>query len=68
MWIRVQGGGSDNVDKDFCVSRLFHCASKFEVILIEQAAWTKVNRKPPQLDELTSFGQRETTPAILGLY
>ena len=49
-----------------------HCVSKLEVFLIEQAAWilsnSKVTRKPPLLDELTSFGQRESAPAILGLY
>ena len=47
-------------------------ASKLEVILIEQAAWrlshSKVPRRPPLLDQLTSFGQRESVPAILGLY
>ena len=49
-----------------------HYASKLEVILIEQAAWrlshSKVTRKPPLLDELTSLRQRESAPAILGLY
>ena len=54
------------------VCHLRHYASKLEVILIEQAAWrlshSKDARKPPLLDELTSFGQRESAPAILGLY
>ena len=47
-------------------------ASKLEVILIEQAAWrlshSKVPQRPPLLDQMTSFGQRESAPAILGLY
>ena len=47
-------------------------ASKLKVILIEQSAWrlshAKVTRKPPLLDELTSFGKREPAQAILGLY
>ena len=46
--------------------------SKLEVILIEQAAWrlsnSKITGKPPLLDELTSFGQKESATAILGLY
>ena len=49
-----------------------HYASKHKVILIDQAAWilsySKVTRKPPLLSELTSFGQRESAPAILDLY
>ena len=49
-----------------------HYTSKLEVILIEKAAWrlshSKVSRKPPLLDELTGFGQRESALAILGLY
>ena len=49
-----------------------HYVPILEVFLIEQAAWilghSKVTRKPPLLDELTSFGQRESAPAILGLY
>ena len=37
-----------------------------------QQAWSLwgscIKIEPPLLDELTSFGQRESTPAILGLY
>ena len=36
---------------------IFHYASKLEV-----------TRKPPLLDELTSFGRRESVPTILGPY
>ena len=47
-------------------------SSKLEVILIEQAEWKlshlKDTRKQPLLDTLTNFGQRESAPAILGLY
>ena len=49
-----------------------HYGSKLAVILIEPAAWrlsrSTVKRKPTLVDELTSFGQRESAPAILGLY
>ena len=49
-----------------------HYASKLELFLTEQAkgrlSHSKVTRKPLLLDELTSFGQRETAPAILSLY
>ena len=51
---------------------IVHYASKLEFIPIEQAAWrlshSKVTLKPPLLDELTSFGQKESAPAIPGLY
>ena len=41
------------------VNKTKHYACKLEIILIKQAAWrlsnSKVTRKPPLLDELTSF-------------
>ena len=53
-------------------THILHYASKLEVILSDLAAWrlshSKVTRKPPLLDELISFGQWESAPAILGLY
>ena len=54
------------------VKSSLHYASKLEVILIEQASLrlshSQVTRQPPLLDDLTSFGQRESAQAILGLY
>ena len=56
----------------YIYGRQCHYASKLEVILIEKSAWrlshSKVSWKPPLLDELIGFGQRESALAILGLY
>ena len=45
-----------------------HSASKLEGILSDQTAWgLSYSKVTPLLDELASFGLRESAPAIRGL-